>query len=443
MSVSDHPESSVTDADLPPAPARSGRRVTCPRVFWPALGIIVTFVVLALAAPGAMGDLFSTLSDTVVGDLGWYYVLIVSGFVAFALWIAVSPMGDIVLGQGRRGRRSSALRSWFAMLFAAGMGIGLVFWGVAEPLNHFAVAPARHRRTAPAAAARAAIDVTYLHWGLHAWAHLRRRRPGDRLRRPPQGSPGLDPLGPRAAARRPGQGLARATSIDVIAVVGTLFGVATSLGFGVTQVGAGLELPRRRRRPPGPDCWSCSIIAHHRAWRRSRSSPASTRASSSCRTSTWGWPAALLLAVLILGPTVFLLSDFVQSDRLLRAELLPALLPDPAPSRATTGTAWLSGWTTFYWGWWMSWAPFVGVFIARISRGRTVREFVAGVLLVPTLVTFLWFSVLGGSAIYREIFGDGGLIGRGRRRRHRTRRCSSCSTACPLSARCSAWSRSS
>ncbi|WP_299444887.1 BCCT family transporter [uncultured Phycicoccus sp.] len=405
MSVSDHPESSVTDADLPPAPARSGRRVTCPRVFWPALGIIVTFVVLALAAPGAMGDLFSTLNGTVVGDLGWYYILIVSGFVAFALWIAVSPMGRIVLGRDEEAPEFG-LRTWFAMLFAAGMGIGLVFWGVAEPLNHFAAPPPGTGDT-PAEAARVATDVTYLHWGLHAWGiyvivGLAMAYAIHRKGRPVSIRWALEPLlGDRVKGWL-------GDTIDVIAVVGTVFGVATSLGFGVTQVGAGLEF-LGAVGTAGTGLLVLLVIGIT-AMATVSVVTGLDKGIKFLSNVNMGLAGALMLAVLILGPTVFLLGDFVSSVGSYVSNFF-RLSFQTLSFEGSDGTAWLSGWTTFYWGWWMSWAPFVGVFIARISRGRTVREFVAGVLLVPTLVTFLWFAVFGGSAIHREIFGEGGLIG--------------------------------
>ncbi len=405
MSVTDRPESRVPDAGLPPEPSRTEKRITAPRVFWPALAIIGTFVVLALAAPTRMGDLFTTLNNTVVGDLGWYYILIVSGFVAFSVWIAVSPMGRVVLGKDEE-KPEYSLTAWFAMLFAAGMGIGLVFWGVAEPLNHFA-SPAPGTGEAAAERARAATDVTYLHWGLHAWGiyvvvGLAMAYAIHRKGRPVSIRWALEPLlGDRVKG-------ALGDVIDVIAVVGTLFGVATSLGFGVKQVGAGLAyLGVVGEATTGLLVVLIIIIT---AMATTSVVTGLDKGIKFLSNLNMGIAGGLMLLVLVLGPTVFLLGDFVSSVGSYVSNFF-TLSFRTLSFQGDDGTSWLSGWTTFYWGWWMSWAPFVGVFIARISRGRTVREFVTGVLLVPTIVTFLWFAVFGGSAIHREIFGAGGLVG--------------------------------
>ncbi|MBT9256803.1 BCCT family transporter [Phycicoccus sp. MAQZ13P-2] len=390
---------------MPPEPPRSDRRITAPRVFWPSLAIIATFVVLALALPEQMGELFSTLNNTVVGDLGWYYILVVSGFVLFSVWIAVSPMGRVVLGKDDEAPEFS-LTAWFAMLFAAGMGIGLVFWGVAEPLNHFASPPPGTGETA-AERARAATDATYLHWGLHAWAiyvvvGLAMAYAIHRKGRPVSIRWALEPL----LGKRVQGGLGDA--IDVIAVVGTLFGVATSLGFGVKQVGAGLAyLGVVGEVTTG---LLVALVVAITAMATTSVVTGLDKGIKYLSNLNMGLAGVLMLLVLVLGPTVFLLGDFVSSVGSYLTNFF-TLSFRTLSFQGDDGTSWLSGWTTFYWGWWMSWAPFVGVFIARISRGRTVREFVAGVLLVPTIVTFAWFAIFGGSGIHREIFGQGGLVG--------------------------------
>ncbi len=407
MSIDHTTPTTVDGPELPPEPERSEKRITAPRVFWPALAVIGGFVALALAFPTGMGDLFSTLNDTVVGDLGWYYILIVGGFIAFAAWVALSPMGRIVLGRDDEAP-DFGLMTWFAMLFAAGMGIGLVFWGVAEPLSHFASPPPGTGETV-AQRARAATDVTYLHWGLHAWGiyvvvGLAMAYAIHRKGRPVSIRWALEPLlGDRVRGWI-------GDLIDVIAVVGTLFGVATSLGFGVTQVGAGLEyLGVVGSVGTGLLVVLVIIIT---AMATTSVVTGLDKGIKFLSNVNMGLAAALLLAVLVLGPTVFLLGDFVSSVGSYVSNFF-RLSFQTLSFQGQDGTSWLSGWTTFYWGWWMSWAPFVGVFIARISRGRTVREFVTGVLLVPTVVTFLWFAVFGGTGIHREIFGQGGLIGQG------------------------------
>ena len=404
MSVDNSRPPAVGDHELPLEPPRSEKRITAPRVFWPALTVIGGFVILALAAPEWTGELFGTLNDTVIGDLGWYYILIVGVFIAFSVWVALSPMGRIVLGRDEE-KPEFGLLAWFAMLFAAGMGIGLVFWGVAEPLSHFASPPPGTGESA-AERARAATDVTYLHWGLHAWGiyvvvGLAMAYAIHRRGRPVSIRWALEPLlGDRV------QGWL-GDAIDVIAVVGTLFGVATSLGFGVSQVAAGLEfLGAVGQAGTG---LLVLLVVGITAIATVSVVTGLDKGIKFLSNLNMGLAGVLLLTVLVLGPTVFLLGDFVSSVGSYISNFF-RLSFQTLSFQGEDGTSWLSGWTTFYWGWWMSWAPFVGVFIARISRGRTVREFVTGVLLVPTVITFLWFAVFGGSGIHQEIFGGGGLI---------------------------------
>ncbi len=391
-------------------PVQSGLRpaaaVTAPRVFWPAAGVVLLVVGLAIFLPERLGDTLSSLNGTVIGDLGWFYVLLVTSCIAFALWVAFSPMGNVVLGKDDE-EPEFGLKSWFAMLFAAGMGIGLVFWGVAEPLNHFA-SPPPGTRDGEAAAARAAMDTTFLHWGLHAWAiyvvvGLAIAYAVHRKGRPVSIRWALEPLfGDRVKG-------VLGDVIDVIAIVGTLFGVATSLGFGVSQVSAGMAYLGFVGE--ASTTLKVLLIVGISAIAIVSVVTGVDKGIKWLSNINMGMAALLLVIVAVVGPTVFILGDFVQQLGSYARNFFELSFRTMS-FQGEDGSTWLSGWTTFYWGWWMSWAPFVGVFIARISRGRTVRQFVTGVLLVPTLVTFLWFSVMGGSAIYREMFGAGGLIGK-------------------------------
>jgi choline/glycine/proline betaine transport protein len=325
-------------------------------------------------------------------------------FVTFALWMGLSRFGDIKLGKDDD-VPEFGLRTWFAMLFAAGMGIGLVFWGVAEPLSHYAN-PKPGVDGTDATVAQTALAQTYLHWGIHAWAiyvavGLALAYAIHRRNRPVSIRWALEPLlGSRVKGRI-------GDAIDIAAIIGTVFGVATSLGFGVLQISAGLE--------------HTDIADSSRALQVILIIAITLVAVVSVATGIgkgikWLSNAnmviagGILLFVLIAGPTLFLLRDFVQSIGVYLQNVLPMTFNVSAYTGAD-GEAWQSAWSTFYWGWWISWAPFVGVFIARISRGRTVREFVAGVLIVPTAVTFLWFAVMGGAGLYRELFGGGGIIG--------------------------------
>ncbi|GAA1520730.1 BCCT family transporter [Nocardioides humi] len=378
--------------------------MTAPRVFYPAAGLLVLFVVMTAVFPKKVGEVIGDLNTGVVQDLGWWYIAVVSGFVFFALWIAASHMGNVVLGKDGDEPEFS-LGSWFAMLFAAGMGIGLVFWGVAEPLNHYSSPPPGAAADTASQAARSAMDTTFLHWGLHAWAiyvvvglaiaySVHRRGNPISLRW------ALEPLlGERIKGFW-------GDVIDVIAILGTLFGVATSLGLGVSQIGAGLAYLDVIDEPTTWLLIALVIVITSIAL-----TSVVTGVDKGIKwLSNLNMVVAvgLVAAVLVLGPTVFILSDFVTQIGSYIENFFQ--LSFNARPFQDDGKAWLGGWTTFYWGWWMSWAPFVGVFIARISRGRTVREFVIGVLLVPTLVTFLWFAVMGGTALHEELFGDQTIV---------------------------------
>ncbi|HEX6197515.1 MAG TPA: BCCT family transporter [Jiangellaceae bacterium] len=382
---------------------RAAQRVTAPRIFWPAAGLVLAFVLVTVIWPGRVEDLLQSAMDNVVGAFGWYYVLIVAAFVIFAIWMGLSRFGDIRLGK-EDDEPEFGVRTWFAMLFAAGMGIGLVFWGVAEPLSHYAN-PKPGTDGSDIGLAQTALAQTYLHWGIHAWAiyvvvGLALAYAIHRRGRPVSIRWALEPiLGDRV------KGTA-GDVIDIVAIIGTVFGVATSLGLGVLQIAAGFE-----RIGWADTSTALQVILIVAITLLAVLSVATGLDKGIKWLSNVNLVIAglVMLFVLVAGPTLFLLREFVQSIGVYLINVLPMTFDNSAYTGAE-GQEWQSAWTTFYWGWWMSWAPFVGVFIARISKGRTVREFVAGVLLVPTIVTFLWFAVLGGSGLYREIFGEGGLV---------------------------------
>ncbi|CAM3237674.1 Glycine betaine transporter BetL [Arthrobacter ulcerisalmonis] len=386
------------------APPGNGGSKLAPWVFWPAAAVILIFVLFATIFPSTATDAFGAIQTNVIKWFGWYYVAAIALFVAFALWIGLSRYGDIKLGKDEDEPEFSVM-SWFALLFAAGMGIGLVFFGVAEPLNHFA-SPRPGVEGSPFALAQQALTQTYLHWGLHAWAiyvvvGVSIAYAVHRKGRPISIRWTLEPL----------LGKKRVTGgwgnlIDVVALVGTLFGVATSLGLGVLQISAGLDHANIVQATTMTQIGLILCII---------TLTIVSVVSGVGKGMKWlsninlMLAAGLLLVVLFTGPTLFLLREFVQSIGNYLQNVVGLTFNTLAFSGAE-GEAWQAAWTTFYWGWWISWAPFVGIFIARISKGRTVRQFVAGVLLVPTMVGFLWFAVLGGAAIHRELFGSGGLV---------------------------------
>ncbi|MEE1651488.1 BCCT family transporter [Brachybacterium sp. J144] len=375
-------------------------------VFFVAGGIILLSVLFALILPAQFNSVISTLNATVVSSVGWYFVLVVTAFVAFGIIVAVSRMGNIKLGKDDE-EPEYGLFSWFSMLFAAGMGIGLVFWGAAEPLTFFAdtggdvpgIPPNAAGLDDPARAERA-LGQTFLHWGLHAWGiyvvvGLAVAYAVHRKGRPISIRWALEPvLGKRTDSWI-------GDLVDIIAIVGTLFGIATSLGFGVNQIAAGLD---HLGVLPNSTVVQVTIVLVVTALATLSAASGVDKGIKILSNLNMGLAALLLVAVLILGPTLFLLRDVVSNIGYYLQNILQ-LSFQTLPFRGEEGAGWLNGWTTYYWGWWISWSPFVGVFIARISKGRTVREFVTGVLLVPTAVTFLWFTIMGGTALYESVIG--------------------------------------
>ena len=371
----------------------------------PTAVIVLGFVGLAAVAPRWLSDLLKEANTSVVNGLGWYYSLIVAGFVGFALLVAFGPYGNITLGPDDE-PPSYSLVSWFAMLFAAGMGIGLVFWGVAEPLNHYASPPpGTPAGTSDAMKAQEAMTTSFLHWGLSAWAvyivvglaiaytvHRKGRKVSLRWV--------LEPLFGRRVRGWLGD------VVDVFAIVGTLFGVAASLGFGASQFSSGLDYLGILKS----NIWVLlAVIAIITALATCSVLSGLDRGIKWLSNANLVLAAVLALAVLLLGQPLFVLREFVQTIGDYLSNFVH-LSFRTLPFQGEAGESWLGSWTTYYWGWWISWSPFVGIFIARISKGRTVREFVAGVLAVPTLVTFLWFSIMGGTALWQQLHGPGGLI---------------------------------
>jgi len=363
----------------------------------PTAVIVLGFVGLAAVAPQWLSDLLKEANTSVVNGLGWYYSLIVAGFVGFALLVAFGPYGNITLGPDDE-PPSYSLVSWFAMLFAAGMGIGLVFWGVAEPLSHYGTPPPGTPGTSSAAKAQDAMTTSFLHWGLSAWAvyivvglaiaytvHRKGRKVSLRWV--------LEPLFGRRVRGWLGD------VVDVFAIVGTLFGVAASLGFGASQFSSGLDYLGILKS----NIWVLlAVIAIITALATCSVLSGLDRGIKWLSNANLVLAAVLALAVLLLGQPLFVLREFVQTIGDYLSNFVH-LSFRTLPFQGEAGESWLGSWTTYYWGWWISWSPFVGIFIARISKGRTVREFVAGVLAVPTLVTFLWFSIMGGTALWQQL----------------------------------------
>ncbi|MBK1731856.1 BCCT family transporter [Thiococcus pfennigii] len=365
-----------------------------PTVFLGSACLVLGFVGLGVGWPDLAQRVFQAIQSGIIEHFGWLYVLGASALLVFVLVILFSRFRDIRLG-GLDAEPEFSYLSWFAMMFSAGMGTGLVYWGVAEPMMHWTEPP-----FAPASGEgeiRQAMRLSFFHWGLHPWGvyivfglslayfHFRHDLPlaPRSLLYPVIGQRIYGPIG---------------HAVDILATVGTLFGVATSLGLGAMQINAGIA---RLVDIPQGEMVQVAIIALitlvatisvvsgvHKGIRR----------LSQLNIAL----AALLLAfVFVAGPTVHLLEILISAT----GDYLQHLLGMSLWLDLRADSHWQADWTLFYWSWWISWSPFVGVFVARISRGRTIGEFILAVLLVPVLVTFVWLAVFGGTGLSQEVSG--------------------------------------
>jgi len=358
------------------------------KVFVGASSIIIALLLYTVALPKQAQSLFTLIQASIVDNGSWFYVLTVAFIFFFVIFLGFSRYGEIRLGPDHA-TPDYSLASWLSMLFAAGMGIGLMFFGVAEPLMHYLSPPTAE--TGTVAAVQEAMKMTFFHWGLHAWAiyaivALVLAYFSYRHNLPLTLRSALYPLIGERIYGWPGH------LVDVFAVVSTVFGVATSLGLGASQVNAGFSyLFGIDVSTTNQIIIMCGITA------LAVTSVATGLDKGIKRLSEANMILAVVLLVLIfvLGPTVFLLQAYLQN----MGDYLADIIHNTFNLFAYKKTDWIGGWTIFYWGWWLAWAPFVGLFIARISRGRTIREFILGVMLIPTVFTLLWMTIFGNSAI--------------------------------------------
>ncbi|MEU9984484.1 BCCT family transporter [Streptomyces sp. NPDC050856] len=365
---------------------------------------VTAVLTLAFVAWGATATkTLESVSDTMLNGLmhngGWAFVLAASGFVVFALWLAVSRYGRIQLGQEHEEPEFGTV-SWVAMMFSAGMGIGLMFYGVSEPLAHFTTPPPGTDPADAADAMQTALATTLFHWTLHPWAiyavvGLAIAYSTFRRRRRQNISAVFVPLiGKKRAEGAPGR------VIDILAIFATLFGSATSLGLGALQIGSGMhEVGWLDRAGTGllvviiavlTVCFVLSAVS------------GVERGIQWLSNTNMVLAVVLALFVFVAGPTILVL-DLIPTSLASYLDELPQLA---GRTEAATGGGdvadWLSSWTVFYWAWWISWTPFVGMFIARISRGRTIRQFIGGVILVPSTVSLIWFAIFGGTSMHLQ-----------------------------------------
>lgn len=369
-----------------------------PPVFLGAAGLIIGFVVLGLLYPGAIQAGAEGVHTWIATNLGWFYTGAVAIFPLVCIGLAVSRYGNVRLGDPDEKPHYSLL-TWFAMLFSAGMGIGLLFWSVAEPVSHYFHPPYGEPQTEEAG--HLAMRLTFFHWGLHAWAIYAITGLGlaffaFRHKLPLSLRSIFYPL---VGDRIYGQ---FGHLVDVFAVLGTMFGVATSLGLGVMQVNAGLDFLFDIGQSQTAQLLLIAAITG--AATLSVVSGLDKGIAQISRANIFA-AMALLATVLAVGPTAFLLDAYLEGV----GEYLQNIIQMSLWTQATEDGEWQADWTLFYWGWWISWSPFVGIFIARVSRGRTIREFVVGVLLVPTAAVLLWMTVFGASAVLFQHTGQADL----------------------------------
>lgn len=360
-------------------------------VFWISVAIVLAAVIFGVAAPKSFEEVTGNIQTFITSAFGWYYLILVTIIVLFCIFLIFSPVGAIRLGKPDDKPEYSNI-SWFAMLFSAGMGIGLVFWGAAEPLSHYMDPPLAEAATN--SAQKESMRYTFFHWGIHAWAiyalvalalayfNFRKGEPG-------LISATLKPvLGKKAMEGKLG------TLVDVLAVFATVVGVATTLGFGAAQINGGLAY---LLDIPISFFIQLIIIAIVTVLFMISAWSGLSKGIKYLSNANMILALALLILMFVAGPTVLILDMFTDSiggyiQNIVQMSFRIAPLNEEHRS-------WINGWTIFYWAWWISWSPFVGIFIARVSKGRTIRQFIIGVLLLPALVSFIWFAAFGTSAV--------------------------------------------
>ncbi len=369
-------------------------------VFLVSAIIVFAIVLIGVFIPTQFGEFTNTIKLWITDKLGWYYLILTTIIVFFCIFLIFSPIGKLKLGRPNDKPEFNTV-SWFAMLFSAGMGIGLVFYGAAEPISHFASPPNADPQSTEAFTE--SLRSTFFHWGFHAWAVYGVVALALAYAQFRKGEPGLLSKTLRPILGDHVDGLI-GTIIDVLAVFATVIGVAVSLGMGALQISGGLNylfgLPNTIVTQ-SIIIVVVTILFIMSAW------SGLSKGIQYLSNLNIGLGTLLLITGLIVGPTVLILNMFTSST----GSLLNSFLFNSFDAAATNPQKreWMSDWTLYYWGWWLSWSPFVGVFIARVSKGRSIREFISGVLLVPVIVSFIWFSVFGVLGIetakkHKEIF---------------------------------------
>jgi choline/carnitine/betaine transport len=367
-----------------------------PTVFGVTAALVVGFLIWGLLAPDTLASVGATVLAWITANLGWLFVLAATGFVIFAVWLAVSRYGRIPLGKDGEKPEYRTI-SWIAMMFSAGMGIGLMFFGAYEPLFHYVEAPPN----TDVNDIGVAMATTMFHWGFHPWAmyavvglaiaystyRLGRTQLMSAVFAPLLGGSTNGPVG---------------KLIDILAIFATLFGTVASLGLGALQIGSGLSKIGWVDEPS--TMLLVAIIAILTACFVASAVSGISKGIQWLSNTNMVLAVILAVFVFVVGPTVFIL-NVLPTTLGAYANDITAFSARSSATVDADGAAWLSSWTIFYWAWWVSWTPFVGMFLAKISKGRTIREFVVGVMVVPTAVSLVWFAIFGGTAIREQMTG--------------------------------------
>ncbi|MDR4508042.1 MAG: BCCT family transporter [Candidatus Brocadiaceae bacterium] len=369
-----------------------------PTVFWVSAGLIIFFVAAGLLFTKQTQATSDTVQGFIAEKFGWVLVLLVDMFLGFAIFLLFSKYGKIRIG-GPSAKPEFTCLGWFSMLFSAGMGIGLLFYSVAEPILHYGTPPLGVGNTVESA--KLSMDITFFHWGLHAWGIYALVGLALAFFAYNRGLPLTirSVFHPLIGERVHGHW---GNLIDIIAVVATLFGLATSLGLGAQQINAGLSHLFNVSQNANLQIVIIAIVTSFATISVVLGIDKGIR-----RLSEFNMVVALVLMLfmLFLGPTLFLCEAIIQNI----GSYLQRIIELSTRTEAYQKTNWQHGWTIFYWAWWIAWSPFVGMFIARVSKGRTIQEFLLGVLLVPTLLAFIWITIFGGTALHEELFGGSGI----------------------------------
>ncbi|TLS36156.1 BCCT family transporter [Pseudalkalibacillus caeni] len=372
-------------------------------VFWVSAIVITLIVIWGAAAPQGFAKIAGSVYNFTTNEFGWFYLLSVIFFVLFCLYLAIGKYGKVKLGK-EGDKPEYSYFTWVGMLFSAGFGVGLVFWGVAEPMTHFANPPfGLGVEGGTEEAARTAMRYSFFHWGIHQWSvftvvglamsYFQYKKERRSLISETILSEGKSKSKKKAGIKK---------TINILAVIATVMGVATSLGMGILQINGGLNYMYDIPQNAGIQLAITGALLVLYLW---SSTSGLNKGIKILSNLNLGLALVLMLFVLFLGPTVFILESFTLAI----GDYIQHFMEMSFYMTPYKGGTWVKDWTVFYWAWVIAWSPFIGAFVARISRGRTIREMVFGVLIVPPLIAMVWIAIFGGAALHLDLFENAGI----------------------------------